>query len=195
MKQRGFSLIELIVATAIFATVLGTVIGIFVSSLQAQRRLLAHQQLLDSTSYAIEYMSRALRMAIKDDVGGVYCLSGEDYVNYERTANGIKFRDYNDKCHEFYLSTNPTDCRGSAGCLMENIEGVYTSPFPITPNDLNITSFNVSLSGQEQKIGGVPENLQPRVTIAIAGELKVSGQPKIKIQTSVSQRNLDVEKQ
>jgi prepilin-type N-terminal cleavage/methylation domain-containing protein len=187
MEKRGFSLIELIVVTAIFAIVFGTAISIFVSSLQSQRRILAHQQLLDSISYSIEYMSRALRMAKKNNVGDVDCGIG-DKVNYyyDPDAHKIRFRDYNDKCHEFYLLNN---CYPNAACLMENIEGVYTSPLPITPNDLNVTSFNISLSGQEQT-----DNLQPRVTIVIDAQLKVSGQPKIKVQTSVSQRSLDVPK-
>lgn len=187
-QEKGFSLIELIVATAIFASVIAAAVGIFVSALKAQDRTLAYQQLLDSTSYTAEYMSRALRMARKDDIGvpPVDCFPSDSKINYKKTTNGIRFRDYNDKCHEFYLSTNPTDCGGSTGCLMENIEGVYTSALPITPNDLNIDSFNVFLSGETQA-----DNLQPKVTFTISAKVKNSGQPNIKVQTTVSQRNLD----
>ena len=66
-KNKAFTLIEMLVAALIFSIVIGAATGVFVSAIKLQRYNLAHQQLLSQVSYAVEYMDRAIRMAIKDD--------------------------------------------------------------------------------------------------------------------------------
>ncbi|MFH1656928.1 MAG: prepilin-type N-terminal cleavage/methylation domain-containing protein [bacterium] len=180
-KNAGFTLVEVLVALAIFSIIASLAIGIFVMAMRSQRKILAQQQVLDQVSYAIEYMSRAIRMARKDDItiGGVSvnCLFG-DRVNYEITAigtghGGIKFRNYNNDCPEFYLQE---------GQLREDKNGV---DLPLTAPDLTVISFEIKDSGWDQY-----DTLQPAVTMFLDIEGKEG--TKIQIQTTVSQRNLDV---
>jgi prepilin-type N-terminal cleavage/methylation domain-containing protein len=184
-KKSGFTLIEMLVAMAIFSIVAGLAIGIFTIAMKSQRKILAQQQLLDQTSYVLEYMSRSIRMAKKDDItiagSSVNCLLG-DKANYEITATGqggIKFRNDNDICQEFYLE----------GEQLKETKGVLYSNLPLTSPSLKVKSFKIIPSGWSQDPN--IDKLQPAVTIFLDIESKDGAE--IKIQTTISQRNLDVE--
>ena len=179
MKNKGFTLIEMLVTVLIFSIVIGAIMGVFVSAIKLQRYNLTHQQLLSQVSYAMEYMDRAIRMTIRDD--GSCGFAGKNY----RISNGntkIEFQNYEGDCQEFYLNTsvNPYQLAASKGT---NFSDVF-----LTSNDFNLSSLQFNVSGD---ITGDFE--QPKVTIFIEIEGSGSGhQPRIKIQTTVSQRNLDL---
>ncbi len=103
--EKGFTMIELLVATSVFALILFIVTNLFISIFQQQKRTLSQQELLNQTSYAVEYMSRALRMAKKDTTGG--CLDA-DYIGYNYRSlyegKGIRFINHSndDVCQEFF---------------------------------------------------------------------------------------------
>ena len=168
--NRGFTLIEMLVAILIFSIIIGAATGVFASAIKLQRYSLTHQQLLDQTSYAMEYMSRAIRMAQKDTTGGC---TGTANKNYKSTGNDIKFVTYNNECWEFYVD---------GGQLKIDKNG---TPYELTSGNFNVNSFNVIVPGDESE-------KQPRVTIfmEIQGE-GLNPQPRIKIQTTISQRNLN----
>ncbi len=171
-KSLGFTLVEILVAMAIFSIVTGVAIGIFAMAMKSQRNILAQQQLLDETSYVMEYMSRAIRMAKKDLNNN--CIATN--ANYELTASSIKFKNYDGICQKFYLSgTQIKEDKGPDTGL------ALTPPLP----GLTVNSFKIISSGETQD-----DNFQP----AIALLLDISGEEgtKIKIQTTISQRNLDV---
>ena len=171
MGQKSFTLVELLVAVAIFAIIGGIASGVFVSALRAQRKSLAYQELLSQTSYLMEYMSRALRMARKD-IDGV-CIDAK--LNYKKVDSGIKFMNYKGECQKFYLS-------GSQ--LKEEKAGIISN---LTSTGLSVSNFNINLLGQTQD-----DNLQPRATFFL--DITGKEQSKIKIQTAVSQRSLDIER-
>jgi prepilin-type N-terminal cleavage/methylation domain-containing protein len=176
-KSCGFTLVEMLVAVAIFSIVTSVAIGFFTTAIKSQRKVLAQQQLLDQASYAMEYMSRAIRMAKKDDVsiGGVTkdCLP-ENKVNYTISQGGVKFRTYDNSCQQFYLS---------AGQLIENKDDVI---LPLTSPSLVVKSFTIIPSGWDQS-----DSFQPAVTIFL--DIEYPDLAEIKIQTTISQRNLDVQ--
>ncbi|MFH1036581.1 MAG: prepilin-type N-terminal cleavage/methylation domain-containing protein [Patescibacteria group bacterium] len=173
-KSAGFTLVEILVAMVIFSIIIGAALEVFVTGIKSQRRIFAQQELLDQTSYALEYMSRAIRMTKKDLTAT--CLS-QPNLNYELThsGEGIKFKNYNGECQEFYLENNQ---------LRENKNG---SVFALTSTSTipRINSFEFVVSGQEQD-----DNLQPAVTVfwKMEGRDQVGSQ----IQTTISQRNFDV---
>ena len=179
--EKGFTLVEMIIAIFIFSIVFGAASGLFVSAIKNQSRTLSNQQLLDQTSYTIEYMGRAIRMAKKDIEGS--CISAK--LNYATTTSGeggIKFKNYLDQCQEFFR-----DCGGGVCKLRENKNGTVSD---LTSPNLYVESFNVGHSDS----WGQDDNLQPRVTLF--SEIRKAGagnQPKIKIQTTISQRQLDIQ--
>jgi len=182
IKQKGQSLIEMLAAVTMFAITIGAISGLFISGIRSQRRVLATQELLDQTSYVLEYTGRALRMAKKELSSPPACLTvcGRG-CNYELTTNGIKFIDYRNVCTEFFLDTVNHQ-------LEKTAEG---TTLPLTSSKLQVNSLRINLSGEVQPTA---DYLQPRVTIflEIEGRETGIGRPKIQIQTSTSQRDLDV---
>jgi len=169
----------------IFVTVVTAVSTLFVHAIRAQRRNLAYQELLDQTSFVMEYMSRSIRMAMKDDIeiwgySSPNCLTGEK-VNYEVAGNCLKFRNYNNKCQEFCLIS----IGGGRNKLVEIIDG--GASVDLTSPNLNVSVFNVNPLGE-----GQGDYLQPLVIINL--EIRGSEEVRIQIQTSISQRNLDTVK-
>jgi len=188
-KKVGFTLIEMLVAVLVFSIIIVSISGIFIFSVKEQRKLLNNQILLDQVSYALEYMSRALRMGIKQSSELPSCLDyeGQNYKVYE-SGGTIRIRFINalqdNDCQEFYLENNQ---------IMQ-AKGIINSA---TPTVINLTSsgyvkinslkFNVSGESQE-------DYLQPRVTFSIEAE-PVGGNLKtpLKIQTTITQRTLDIQ--
>ncbi|HDL74965.1 MAG TPA: type II secretion system protein [bacterium] len=178
----GFTLIEILVAMFVFSLITGAVVGVFVSGIKGQRKVLSTRDVLDQTSYFMEYMSRAIRMARKEE-NAPTCLSSNG-LNYEitRLGKGIKFNNYEDPslCQEFFWDD-------TVNRLKELKDG---DEYYLTSKRLKINSFNIVLSGENQT-----DNFQPRVTIFLdiqgAGS-KPELQSRLRIQTSISQRNIDV---
>ncbi|MBU4274233.1 type II secretion system GspH family protein [Patescibacteria group bacterium] len=180
-KGEGFTLIELIVVASIFSLVLFTATDLFISIFQQQRRTLNQQELLNQTSYAVEYISRAIRMAKKDDSG--FCL-GTPNISYALTREntGVKFINHSnsDICQEFFWDSLTKE-------LKESRYG--GTPLSLISDHLQVNYLSIELSGESGD-----DDLQPRVTISMEIQVKGTGeQPKKQIQTTISQRNLDVQ--
>ena len=176
--NKGFTLIEILVSVAVFSLVMAATSGIFVTVLQGQRKSLANQELINNTSYNLEYISRLLRMARKQTAQLPSCLS-QNGLNYEitRTGQGIKFLNYQGICYEFYLD---------AGRMYQKKD---TEILPLTPAKIEVSLLKFSLSGASES-----DNLQPRLTFALAVNTKgqrPEEKAEIKVQTTVSQRELD----
>jgi len=188
IKSEGLTLIEMLVAVAVFSITIGAISGIFISGIRSQRRVLATQELLDQTSYVLEYTGRALRMAKKDLTGNCLTTAGAKY-NYESEPGRIRFLNYDSKCQEFLKEGDQLKEKKSTDNTAANLP---ISGTPITSDKLTVNSFQLNLSGQAQP---PTDYLQPRVTIflEILGRETGVGQPKIQIQTSVSQRDLDIQ--
>lgn len=181
-ENKGMTLIELLVALIIVSLAVGAISGIFRHVVKGQARALTSQQLMDQSSYVIEYMGRSLRMAKKDDDLGT--CTGTPYANYAKTrsGNGIAFMNYQGECQEFYLDTGTSQ-------IKEEREGVTNE---LSSEKIEIVSFNIGPDtswSQESR-------LQPRITIFLESKgkremLKSEEQPVVKIQTTISQRNLN----
>ncbi len=162
----GFTLVEMLIVVLLFSVVMGTTTSVFTSALKLQKYNLSQQQLLNQTSYVIEYMGRAIRMA---KTGG--CVVN----NYESTSSSLKFGTYNDHCWRFYLEEGRLKIDKDA------------ETYFLTSDDFTVNDFEVTVSGD---VSGS----QPKVTIYfdIEGEVPGKENPRIKIQTTISQRNLNL---
>ena len=185
MKNKGFTLIELLVSGIIFSILMVSIVGVFVSAIRVQRYSLSQQQLLNQTSFAMEYMSRFLRMARKSTDLSCLATSNSNYEDFG--GAGVRFINYRGDCHTFYTS-NEADCETvnvGGTYLCQDINGTW---LPLTSGDLVVEDFKVNLQGE-----GGGDDIQPRATLF----LKIRGSginpPTLQIQTTVSQRNLDIE--
>jgi prepilin-type N-terminal cleavage/methylation domain-containing protein len=179
--KRGFTLIELLVAVSIFVAVIMIITSALVYAIRMQRQNLAYQQLLDQTSFVMEYMSRHIRMAKKQTPDVTLACIGAD-ENYQSVGNNIKFLRYKQEpgtdpllvCSEFFLDS---------GELQEEVyDGVSTSTHSLTSPSLTVNDFSVNVTN-------TGEDEQPLVGIYLA----IGGREdtEIKIKTSVSQRDLN----
>lgn len=165
MKKNGYSLVEILVALMIFSIAISALSSFLVNAIKSQNSTLASQELVDNISYALEYMSRTIRMAKKDLTGS--CITAKS--NYAFEGQCLKFVNYENKCQEFCLD-------GTRLREIKEGQGNY-----LTSESLEITAFSVWPSGSWDQ----DDNEQPMVTIF----LKVNGS---EFQTTISQRNLDV---
>jgi prepilin-type N-terminal cleavage/methylation domain-containing protein len=187
-QNRGFTLIEMMVAVAIFFIVFVGIIGIFVSAIRVQRYSLASQYLLDQASYTVDYMSRMLRMAKKGLTLTGECLDDSPY-NYfvPLSGNAIKFQKPNARevggvvCKEIYLDADTHQ-------LMDREIGrTPDEELPLTSSKIKVTKFSVEHPNETQGSN------QPMLTISLEMEsVGLNPAPKIKIQTTISQRDLNI---
>ena len=185
-SEKAYTLIEVLVAIAIFTIVIAAPTGFLVGSIKGQQKALSSQKLLDNVSYSLEYISRALRMA-KKDIYGTCISAGSNFENPMHDTSKIRFLNYNNQCQEFSLSDGQLKQRKSTTNKEEDL-GEF---LPLTSDDLEIELLKFKLFGQEQE-----DEYQPRATLVLdikgIKSQKPELQSRIKIQTTISQRNLDV---
>lgn len=187
-KIKGFTLVETLVSLLIFGFISVIMVNVFVSVLNTQKRILQNQELMSSSSYALDYVAKLIRMAENDESGNCTGTAGK---NYSLTAapNSITFLAYDTKsssykCTQFLLSEATIKERKSTDENISNL-GIAQS---ITSSSIYVNSLTFALTGDGT------DTLQPKVTIMIkmkSGSLLDNG-PNIIIQTSVSQRKLDI---
>lgn len=62
-KKKGFTLLELLIAIAIFIIVISVIVSLFVSALKGQRRAIASQNVQDNARYLLSFIAKEVRMS------------------------------------------------------------------------------------------------------------------------------------
>lgn len=176
-NSAGVTLLELIVAVAIFTVVVSGSSGVFISALRAQRVVLAEQNLIDNIRFALEFMSRELRLASRDDTG---TCTGTAYMTYTNSSGVLKFINSDGECVHYRLQGSAIQVSQNGGLSFSNL--TFSSV-------ALVTNLSFIISGESRG-----DHQQPRATILITAE-STGGlsevTPKINIQTSVSARSVD----
>jgi len=179
--------VELVVVVAILALVIVTTVSLFVSMIRSQKRILAEQELLNQSSYVIEYIGRAIRMAGEDidgaclgteNIGKSYLLTDKNEDNpLGNEYSGIKFINSSNKniCQKFVLDLSYR--------IKESKDGGSTFGF-LTADFLQVNFFHFKLYEDS--------STQPRVTVFMDIQIKGTegDEPRENIQTTISQRNI-----
>lgn len=174
LSTKGFSLVELMVASALFMTVVAVAASAFISVLDASAQSREMNVLMSNLDFALEDMSRNIR------VGEGFSVSAEG-------ANNISFQVYasgglSNKCTVSYGLSNGAilkskvghpDCRG------------YSS-VPITSGEIEIE--RLMFYGDQASVA----NRQPRIIINLKGTIKGDVEQEFNLQTSVTQRALNL---
>jgi len=181
-KNKGFSLVEMLVVALILSLVIGVATGFFASTVKVQRYNLEHQKIFNQTTFAVEYIGRAIKMAQRnsDSSQELTCLEvGENYrlINQSR----IRFINSDGDCQEIFRR-------------IVNGNGVisYTindgSPIDITSRELNVYSLVFNITGESSS-----DQLQPRVTYIINTTLSnMMTSKRLEAHTTISQRRIDI---
>ncbi|MEX0933128.1 MAG: prepilin-type N-terminal cleavage/methylation domain-containing protein [Candidatus Paceibacterota bacterium] len=162
-KKQGFSLVELLVATALFTTVVAISAGSFLSILEASRQSRELNNLMLAVDFAMEDMSRTMR-------------TGRDFPIGSYNNSRIEFKDEDKRTVYYRLRSNAIEKKvvGTGGYR-------YT---PLTPADIIIKELTFSLDS------ATPD--QPRIIINVVGRLGSNPDDTFYLQTSVTQRELNV---
>jgi len=165
-NKRGYTLLELLVAMSMFTIVLVVVLGLFSMAIKSQRRVIAQQNVQENARFLLEFMAKEIRMST-------------------------------------ITSTNSIDGPSPSLALTRSDSDSVTysiSGGKIFRNDSPVSSEQVIVNGYFYIKGRDPnplinDYLQPQVTIALEVEgvgVKIEEKTKINIQTTLSQRNLDL---
>ncbi len=173
-QKRGFTLVELLVSIAVFSSIIAGATQLFNSSIKSQTIVLRSQNLLNETSYLIEYASRSLRMA-QQDVNGKCISKGK---NYAISPGQITFMNYRGECESFKLDKDE----------VKVAQADATSSFVFLP----LTSPDIDVSSLDFKVIGDNKGHQPKVVFSLEVGNSRGYTYTSHFQTLVSQRNLNV---
>jgi type II secretory pathway pseudopilin PulG len=141
--RSGFTVIEMIIATALFVTVIGVVSGLFVQALKTQRIAQGLMAVNSNVSFAIEQLSREVR------TGFNFCPTSD-----EDTCTSEKFIFTNAKNEKIVYALG-------VDRLMRSVNG---APFePITGDEVKIDQLNFLVTGER-----ADDDLQPLLTMSMA---------------------------
>ncbi|MDP2709372.1 MAG: prepilin-type N-terminal cleavage/methylation domain-containing protein [bacterium] len=181
-NNKGVSLIELIVAITVFSILILSATQIFKLVVDGQRNSISAQNVQENIRYAMEKMSKEMRMAeISDDD----CLASAVYKVFNVLADGgndqLYFKNQYGECVVYYLDS-------ASGRLKIAVDGGsgLVDDF-ITPSKIEISNLKFFV---DDDLIGAFHGKQPRATMKM--DIKSGGQSlhqqEIKIQLTVSSR-------
>jgi prepilin-type N-terminal cleavage/methylation domain-containing protein len=189
-NNKGFTLIEVLIAMSIFTILIAIGIGGFVHTLHIQREIASFISVQDNTSLALEQMTREIRtgyLFCKDPGGtapngtcfSACTVSGPPATPTWTCTGLLDFKNGNG---------DTVDYRDTGGTLTRSLDGA--TPVPITSNTVQIKYLTFTIFGNLEG-----DNWNPRITISM-GVFASSTDPVLmndvlNLQTSVSAREID----
>lgn len=159
-KENGLTMIELIVAVGIFGLVISVISGVFVLSLQSQRRIIALRNVEDNTRLAIELMSREIRTG----------------KNFSSGIGSLSFTNAKGEAVIYRLNNNVIEKSSNGGTTYSAVTGA----------EVTVDYLNFYLMGQAIGDGLQP---RITVTIGITSRVG-NQSANLKNQTTISERSL-----
>ena len=190
-KNKGFSLVEMLVATGIFMSIMTLAITSLISIMGANKKAQIIKSTIDSVNFAIENMSRDMRM------GTDYrcMLDNGDFTNINCPLDiGSTAVRYNNNLGTLSITYQFIDGELKMTVCPATTPSCSATPAYLISKDTgaNITSVKFYVIGADCELGGpsCASRTQPRVLITTSGLISVKGSPdtSFNVQTSVSQR-------
>jgi len=158
-NNKGFTLLEMLVATAIFSVVFLMITSIYLSLVESQRSVIATQNIQESMKFVFEMMSKEIRVAKKSDNECSLAHPIRKIFNTDNDSNTgavLYFKNKNDKCVSYFLEPD-----GGVNRLKINRDG---EEMFVTPDDINLENlvFNI----WDDDIGDF-HSRQPSVTFRV----------------------------
>ncbi len=177
-SQNGFTLVEVIVAVAVFVVVMVSGIGALMSMIDANRKAQALRTVMDNLNFALENVTRTMRVGID-----YHCGTLGDFNTPRDCAlegdNFIAFKDSGGKLLIFRLNN---------GSIEKSSDGGATY-LGITAPEIKIQELKFFVRGSTNA-----DQIQPKVLVIVKGIAGVTEKVRttFNLQTTVSQRLLDV---
>lgn len=194
-NERGFTLVEMIVAVALFSVVMLVSVGALLSLVTANRKAQALQSVMNNLNVAVDGMVRAIR------IGTTYHCGSGGYTTPADCSSGstsFAFEPYHDASQgpvPPWIYWFATDSNG-VGRLYKTEDGNVANGVPITSPDVAINSVTFYVIGSCPVHGSAcTDQLQPKVLIVIkgtAGAANIKTVTTFHIQATAVQRILDL---
>lgn len=189
----GFTLIEMMIAFAIFAIIMVIAVGSLISLIEANHKAQALKTVVNNLHFALENMSRNIRTGTKYHCGEgdssdvaqtqdcpeipgqllVFKARDGDYILYKLSDDGAIVRSKNPDKTDLLTDTNL---------------------IPITAPEIQVDTLHFYVDGADNSLENGNNKKQPRVLMVIKGWMQ--GKSKVAsrfdIETLVSQRALDI---
>ena len=183
-NNSGFTLIEMVVAVALFTATMLSAVQIFQMAINSQRNAIAGQNIQESMRYALEVMSKEMRTALKDKPEPDQCPNVKNHFVYdaELTNDELDIKNYNEECVKYYLDN---DINGISRLKIKRDD--RTNPvklYFITPDE--IEASNLEFIVVNGKFTDGPPLVMMKLDIQAIG--KAMHQQPIKIQTAIASR-------
>jgi prepilin-type N-terminal cleavage/methylation domain-containing protein len=189
--ERGFTLVEMIVAVGLFAVVMLVSVGALLSLVGANRKAQALQSVMNNLNVAVDGMVRSIRMGsiyhcgqsgiLSSGMTSLDCPIGDQYFAFEPFHSG-------EAAVPPWVYWYATDENG-IGRLYKAEDGTLNGT-PITAPEVSIDSVKFYVVGSTRG-----DTQQPKVLIVIkgnAGGTKVTTHTTFHIQATAVQRILDL---
>ncbi|MDD3151074.1 MAG: prepilin-type N-terminal cleavage/methylation domain-containing protein [Candidatus Gastranaerophilales bacterium] len=177
-NNRGVSLLELIVSIAIFSFLILSATQIFKMVIDGQRNAISAQNVQENIRYAMEKMSKEIRMA---QISNKECSSAAIYKVFNTADSGqeLYFKNKNEECIIYYLENNRLKI------MVSTLSG-DVADF-ITPAKVEVSNLKFYI---DDDLISAFHSKQPYVTMVM--DVRAIGQAiheqKMKIQMTVSSR-------
>ncbi|HOO47877.1 MAG TPA: type II secretion system protein [Candidatus Paceibacterota bacterium] len=180
-KEKGFTLIELMVATSIFSMVMLASLGALFTLLGASKNSRATHTAMDNVNFALESMTRSIRMGSK-----YYCVLGNELPG--SLTQGQNCIDTPGTAISFLpqgTDPKPVSYKFASNNNVDTIERCKEQDcVQVISDAVDVKELSFYVAGAED------EAEQPRVFIKLEGEVKVKEETiPFFIQTFISQRN------
>ncbi|HXK39133.1 MAG TPA: type II secretion system protein [Candidatus Paceibacterota bacterium] len=182
----GFTLVEMIVAVALFALVMLVSVGALLSLTAANRKAQALQSVMNNLNVALDGMVRSIRMGTDYHCGGgaftlpQNCPNGDALLAFEPFGGNPS-----DSADQWIYSYDPATKR-----VYKSEKGTTISPFPVTAPEITIDSMKFYVVGTTRG-----DTTQPKVVITMegtAGAANVKTRTAFSLQATAVQRVLDL---
>jgi len=213
--KKGFTLVEMLVAIAVFMIVMTAAVGSLISIIDANRKAQSIKNVVNNINFAIESISKDMRVGTK-----FFCYDGSSYTLDGNCpldgGTGVKYtsgrdRDTaggNDVVHyRFFQNPIIADAGNIQRCIEISGNNCSNPPVPGNANgwesltaptsNVNITNMRFYVLGKGTNGIGYPvaSKKQPRVLMTLEGTAgsKESIKTTFNMQTTVSQRALEAQ--
>jgi prepilin-type N-terminal cleavage/methylation domain-containing protein len=176
-KQRGYTLVELIVAVGLFALVMLLASGAYIMMISLNRQVQGIAIGINNLSFALETMTRDIRTGTLYNCGvaGGDCTSGGTSFSFTNSG-GIPVK------YDLAGTTLQRTASGIASGLTD-------------PLSVSISKLTFYVTGTGKPASAVPDFEQPRVTIIVTGTVAgASGKPPqaFTVETGATMRGTDI---
>jgi len=188
--NRGFTLIEMLISTAIFAVVMVISLGALLAMSESDRKAQTLKSVINNLNFSLDSISRTVRTGSNYQCGaGGDCAStpGTLFTFTAPGGSSVKYRFENTTTDASNAATVCGQSGAVVGCIARSTDGGVNWA-AVTAPEVIITKLSFFLLGTTAN-----DQKQPKLTILLSGYVQATGirQTVFNLETSVTQRLYD----